>query len=1648
MAGVDFSQPILGAGASAKTDFAAAQARTGLNFIGNARFKRGIKAELGVEAFANASAELSKFVHASIEGTAFARAQAGIQLQLPLNLFDEFGFSARAEAIAEAAAGIEVALGLSIGDFVLLAKRDPNLIGLSLEILLLFLEEVSIGGSFEVNVSASAKAHASASVSGTIIEKPGDKAGFFFTIDAGAGLAAGVGMGFKAGAEFKDFRRFFGRTVDKTVDTTIQEILKLIPPDLKLSIDQSPLNPLFESFAPVAKIALRIAYDLGLKIAENNPGHSKNDTAILCDETVKTFLEESQRFIFNKLLESGIDSIRKLLEQEVPNLPAGSWDAAIQERTDLAGQLLAMPAEPFQDSSDNLTYWETLIQKSIALVIAIGDPDPELKKSISIIYCTTELLMEAIRSKVNSASAYAVALGAGTVSADSQPFKGQLNTQPDQIIVDAIRNVIGGNGALTYSDLLQFLVDDIIVYNALTAFPELNQFMNIFKNDFAKAENEILKLLLQNASSFDLTNPNAAQVDSHALLTLIVQAIDKFLMEKFKTDILPQILNNVSDQNLKLYIEEVLFEAVIYMKDVGLNTILNWENESFDNDDFTEALAGVIMLLLGRTVVIVADTFITATQEQIQNGCNDVAEQIRDYADHPDGNHEGIQNVIPHLDPDFIKLTADCVEIGGVVLGPLSDDTRRRVRNLIYQVFEPIPPGRGRDFLTCLGDDFFIPNVNQLQQVTNELANISKERFIHFVEQFIIKVGEYILEKLEELILAIIDLVVHWERYLAEALLAIAAFLRQLEDTIRELNQQLINLLTTATNALHFLFQTLGSSTLKNRIKNDIKDNFVDKALDALEDNDIYKVLPSDWRREIRDLTEGAVDSVIDNSFTQPIFNAISTLTNQLDNLLPDVRELNPDDNLPEQLMLLILDKIEDNIRSHFGGNKPYISPTIDFKYWEWVVDSILPPSGHWERKHIYIPLGRIEINLNPFINIVRDAIQALNFYHNALNDACFKLGNALAKELELAAQKLLHEDKTVEKARLDKINNEHNNQPKEIAILSPVSLSHYTSTIDVRIHLGGVGMSYLGLGKDEKQRVLIFINGELIPPKSLLIDDSGLSAENNNAHSKDYDFTNLISIEKRTGNFVNAFNSTSGIIKASKARVITDTTIHYPNQKTQSKVVSSGTQFSFSASKLKELAESKSVYSSPNKKPDSTGLYFEKSSKIIMKDKGDVKGNLLVHSYELKNNLPGRGISPSKIDSLLQNRLPGLLIQFKVELDEPFIVEGVNVLTVVVIERGGNRHQQNVSFTVSHEPILKKPVPGVIPVFNSKTSKTEFATMTLSNVMKNFKNNDSMKDYLSSVEKGQMKKAQPTKPELIKIDKPIVLPIKKKETIVVIQKNEKGEERQVGKPIFLEYASTNERKVILLKNLIDRKLIDEKAIENGKFKKTLAEKNMRLKTEDVSYEKSLSVFGNDNTEIKGVSQISTFIKREIFEILNEKRNPIREISIEYTSEVERRKELDKIKVESKLLRSKSFEIVERISIFDAKGKQASYYRSNKPLEFDPEKIKNYKPNLIQAAKLNKDVKGDLGITVKNEIIVHPPKETKDKQFVVKANPLLDAKSVEMKKRISTAKEYLHKQSELNFKHFGNRSEEVLKRIPAAKEFLNKQNELLVKQNN
>lgn len=1269
MPGVTLSRPLLEAGASAKCDFAAADARTGLDFDLDLKFRRGAKLEVGLAAYADASAEFSKFIRASIEGSAFAEARAGVQLQLPLNLFDEFGFSVRAEAIAQAAAGLEVNLGLSVGDFVALAKRDPDFFGVPLEVFMLFLEEVSIGGAFEVNVSASAKAHASISVAGTIIEKAGEKAGFYYTVDAGVGLAAGVGMGGKFGLEFKDFRRFFGRAVDVAVDKTVDDIAQIVAPVGASSAPRDELRKWLKVFAPVAKISLRTAYDLGLKITEHNPGATQGDMGQLCNAAIKTLLEEAQRYIFGRLLDAACDSLRAQLEQHAQRVGPLAWGALLPTRNELADKLLAMPSEPFQDNPDNIQYWTDVVSKTLALVAALGNPDPRLHASVSIVYAASELLLAAIRAKVNTASAYAGAIGAGRVATDTQPFVGNPVNQGTA----ELRVVIAGSDRpISYDDLIAFLASSAVVDPILAAVPELKGFVEVFETEFGRTGREVLALLVKNAAAFDLAGAGAAQVDPHTLLMKIVAALDNYLLHRFEAQVLPVLLSEITDPNLRLYVHEVLYAAVVYTKDVGLKSLLNWSDPArgFDNEDFTESLAGVLMLLVGRTVVVTGDTFLTALQEGAQKACAEVAAKLRN--NHADVARFGIP-------AELIDIAIDSLEVGGAVLGPLPAETRTRVRRLLYQVFEPIPLGQETSFLERLADDFFIPKEADLRALTDELTAISKERFVLFAREFVSRIGNYILELLEEFILAVVDLILNWENTLANSLNKLAALLQSLESRLVDLNRQVTALFIEAQSAINAFLSLLSGPDVQSKVKSEVKSRLVDKALDELEDNDVYKWLPGGIKSSIRGLVGGAVNAAMQNPIIDPVFDAVRAIASEAHELLPDVRELDPEENLPEQLMELVLNRLETRLRSHFDGGKPGISLALDYTYSVWVLDDIFG-NGHWENRHIHISLGAVKVNLNPFLDIVRAAISSLDFYHDALDDACFKLADAMAKELELAATKLERNKKKAKKDSLQRISDEHNNDPKEIAILTPASMEHFTSLIEFRVHLGGVPLSYLGLGEDEANRVLIYLNGNLIPLKSLVVEES-LSVLNEERHKADIDFGMIpghvvgeVTTDARIRNsFVNA-----------RARIIADTAASIPTQRSNKDALYRTTSFVFGIAAVSEQTAAKWAYApSP-----STG-----AARIALKRAyGGDKAGRVVQSYDFDNLRPGALKPASAVQDILANRLPGILLQFRAAPDEAPIVEGVNVFTVVVIEKGGHRHQQSVTFTVGVPVKSRKP--------------------------------------------------------------------------------------------------------------------------------------------------------------------------------------------------------------------------------------------------------------------------------------------------------------------------------------------------------------------
>lgn len=1260
MAGLDFNRNLVGAGARASTDFANAQANARVEFNGNIELNRGFKAELGIGAFTEASAAFSKFINASIKGTAFAQASAGVQFQLPFNLFRDFGFIAKAQAIAEAGAGVEGGIGISVGDFIRIIERDPNMQGLPIKLIIMFLEEVDVSARFGISVSVAAKAHANFNVTGRVIDVNGQPPGFFYSMSAGVGLLKGVAKSMTAGVQFKDFRRFYGRATDLTVDSTIEYLQDSLPANYR------QFDPMLGAFAPVAKIALRTAFELGSTIANSNVNWSGKQTQQFCNECTKIVLEEIQRFTYQQIVNFSCTQIMEIVKANISALGQAAWDNSYSERNYLADVLLQMPQEPFQPVQENIDYWSDLISKAIAFAEKLYENefkvDDSVAEGISLLYSASALLFEAMRSKVNSASAYAGTIVTGSVTAQTQSFNGPLATQPPQLVKKFINNRKGAAAAsiISYDDLLDFIIDDAVISN-LIKVPALEAFMNIFQADFSNVLlKDLLKTFLRNSAAFvDTAN---GKKDAKETLRLIVSSIDTFITTEFRDQILPLLLNQISDPLMRMYFEEVLFGAVVYAKDMGLKTIIRWDEIAPNKNDFTEALSGILMLLMGRSVIVIGDAFLTHLQEIIQGTCNQLASDIN--------NNKGNIAPIAHLitDNDLKRLVTDCLTIAGEVLGPFPADTRSRVRQLLYNTIEPLKPGADVSILDQLADQFFIPNGQKLQQLAYEFADIAKDRFVLFATRFVGSIANYILEKLEELILAAIDLILNWEVHLAETLRGLADFLRNLRKHIAALNGIMIDALRALESSMHAFFNTLGSSELRTRLKSDIKNKFINKVFSALEDNDYYNWLPDPLKNGIENSVNGVVSGALDNPVVNPIFDLIAAIANELDDLLPDFRKITSTDNLTTKVLELILDKIEEKLIDHFGSTKPHIPVTLRFDYTEYYLDWDL--KVHSRPASVHITLGNISINLDTFIDLIRAGINALTFYLNALNEACFKLADFLAAELDLLANQLTFDKNQESHDKLKKLDDEHNNNPKDICILSPTQMMHFENEAEIKIHLGGVAPSNLGLNNGEMMTVMFYLNSKLIIPKSLIVEES-IDEQKASNHKIDYDLNRMV-----------GFQSEKNIFSNKRVSIVMNTAEHQVGSKSITPAKTSSEKMYFNNYLYKESQTTLASFSKT--KINNEGKPTQ--SKINLKKD---KNGRSITEHTIVNMRPGKNLTAVQIGKIVSELEPGVFVSFKLLANE--LITGLNVLNVVVIERGGHRHQKSVSFSFEEKAVKVK---------------------------------------------------------------------------------------------------------------------------------------------------------------------------------------------------------------------------------------------------------------------------------------------------------------------------------------------------------------------
>jgi hypothetical protein len=1072
MPGVNLQQDVFQAGGNAATDWGQAGGNAQVTLAVGAQIKRGINLELGVQALANVDAGFGKFLSGEVSGQAQALASVTAQIQAPMNLFDEVGFAVRLQAIAELAAAVQVTLGLKMGDFIELAGHDPNMRGLPVELLRLFLSEIDISGGLYAKAALTAQAYAQLVVTGTAIADPlrNIKPGFNIVAGVGAGLKAGAGFRVFARMEFKDFSRFVARSVDLLVDAACDEAAGHLP------ADQPPLRIALDAARPVIKIAFRTAYELGEFIALQPPPANATGSQAVALRCAQVILEESQRLLLKGMTDAALAVLEVAIEGWLGSVAASKWTASLPKRRALADHLRQFPEELFDGTPASEAYWNTLVSHAADVAVALIGPtvDVPTQRVLSVLWASAQLALVAARRVMRAdASLRIVGLPPRQTKAS---FSGALSAQPPTVVRDHIRATLPSPpaGNLRLDDLVEFLCADAALDFLRQNNAGIDKFLSSLSGPLGGVANDVARQVLRNIGSV-IANSNG-QLDAQSTLAAFTSGLHAFTQQELHDRLVPALRAHLLDRpDLKTYFDEVFVPSIDFTLDTVFGAVENWAQSGLNQDRLKEALSGILMKLIGRSLVVTADVMTAAAQNQLRGIMTGLADEV----EAPNGIVAVLSRApnLPVPVDEIAELTADALRIGAEVLGPLSDAQRARIRSLMYQVVDPLPLGADRDFMHALADDAFMPNADKMMELALELAAIGGERFLMFVQKLLELLARKLLEELAELLEAAHRMVEQWLQDTQDTLENIGRQIVQVLADIERLVEEVAAAFDEGVDDLLGGLSALATRSGRREFKTKLADEVVGDVFALLNDNFVYSALvPSDMKAAVRSIARDAVEAALNIDVVDGVLDVIGEVAEEIDSLIDDIRDLDPERDLVEQIGNLLLNRLTDAIYDAFNGD-PRISIGFDVR---------IGDLSH------HIDLGRIDIPVEALVDGLRGAIRALDAVEDAIRDAASSLTSAFVKEAELNEAEQQRGTLENTQAGLDRQMRAFTVAPRNVRILSPTVGSVMSSASSLRIEIQGMSRDAIVAEAGRPPAVHIYVNRRELPLSRFTVTETG----------------------------------------------------------------------------------------------------------------------------------------------------------------------------------------------------------------------------------------------------------------------------------------------------------------------------------------------------------------------------------------------------------------------------------------------------------------------------------------------------------------------------------------------------------------------------
>lgn len=1020
MPGANLSFDILSAGASAKAgDWAEAEAGASLDVDLAAEVSRGVKLAAGAEALVQVDASVTKFIAAGVGGEASASARVAAQVQVPLDLFDECGLAVRLQAVAEAAAGVELRIGLSAGDFLRLAGQDNRMKGVPLRLLSIMLEEMVVQGGVQAKAAVAAMAYANVTLTGRLIPVNGQEPGFSIVAGAGVGLAAGAG--FKVFAEFgvRDPRRLVRRTIDVAVDATYDAIAENAPAATMALLDEARMP---------AKLALRTAFELGLALAENGGAFNAQQAEQMALRCVQVALEEAQRFILERAVRMAFDGL--LTQLRSLGFDNAKWTAAAPERNALKKLLKDdAPAEPFALDSTTLTYWMDVLAAVAALANKLGSGGAqraEVDRSCAVIWSAAQLLFASVE-RISETNARASVIGVPPAVATAA-FAGPLDPAPA-----AIKGVInaalgrGANQAVRKEHLVQYLTRTAVLDGLADHCPAVARVARLVTGSAATSFGDALRTIFENIGS--LVPDASGQLNARATLEMVRSNLAAFMNDRMADAVRPAMepLTNGRPE-LRTYVDEVLISTMRYATDRVLGAVVDWANgDTTGQKALRETCSAILMRLFGRSLVVSGDVLMAHALKELSGAFTYVAHHVDDN----DGLAKAMSDVTGLPRAEMAEVMEQTMLIMADTFKPMNDGRRARMRSLLYQVMDTAPADPGAGLLEELRDDAMVPNLEAATDLAFLLGEEIAERLSRFVQASMVRLLEWVLEEILQLVEAFVRMVQAWIEALRQLVQVAARRLLELVEAIAQgvlaLEQATDDVLRRASDLLNIFAD--GNRT---KVKTAIKDHVKRKARAALYDFiPFFADFPSDTKKWFRDRTNEAVDLLFDNAIFDLILDVCRALADDVADFMDDLRAIEPGDDLASTILDIFLDRFEAAVRDAFGS-----SPRISFAV-----------GGH--------ELASVPIPLDGLCDALRQGarqVDALQNMAEALAADLYKMIQVAAGvQADEAEQRLLHErvDRTNRKlATADAVG-------LDLSILSPLTgaICEGRAVLEVFIH-------------------------------------------------------------------------------------------------------------------------------------------------------------------------------------------------------------------------------------------------------------------------------------------------------------------------------------------------------------------------------------------------------------------------------------------------------------------------------------------------------------------------------------------------------------------------------------------------------------------